>query len=287
MNRPEETRPIYARGQRRDGEGDTSAPRERKRQRAAACPCTITRPRRGRVRRSSRTWPLLRDAASTAPWAVLDAPPAFYDITKEVPQRAPGISEDLSETEKTCSSSRARNARQLTVADVVPRDDRRRLRSAHFAKDPDRAGWVWCGGATSTSRTPAQPGGNPDGIRRGAQAPSGRSRRCGLPTSSRRAHTGTRRSIPSPRRTGHAIEAAREVGAVPRGPDAADPPPGTRFDHVEGPARSDRRLRPSEDEVPACSWHDRVLAATIRGQAYLDRTRKQAAWTRTCPIPPT
>jgi trehalose synthase len=88
--------------------------------------------------------PLLRDAGVDAHWAVLDAPPAFYDITKKVHNALQGMKLDLSDTEKTLFLDVARaNAEQLTEADVVLAHDPQAVALRHFAKDPDRAGWVW------------------------------------------------------------------------------------------------------------------------------------------------
>jgi trehalose synthase len=79
-----------------------------------------------------------------AHWAVLDAPPAFYDITKKFHNALQGMRLDLSETEKKLFLDVAReNAEQLTDADVVLAHDPQAVALRHFAKDPDRAGWVW------------------------------------------------------------------------------------------------------------------------------------------------
>jgi trehalose synthase len=88
--------------------------------------------------------PLLRDAGVDAHWAVLDAPPAFYDITKKIHNALQGMKLDLSDTEKNLFLDVAReNAAQLTDADVVLAHDPQAVALRHFAKDPDRAGWVW------------------------------------------------------------------------------------------------------------------------------------------------
>jgi trehalose synthase len=88
--------------------------------------------------------PLLRDAGLDAHWAVLDAPPAFYDITKKIHNALQGMKLDLSDTEKKLFLDVAReNAEQLTEADVVLAHDPQAVALRHFAKDPDRAGWVW------------------------------------------------------------------------------------------------------------------------------------------------
>jgi len=64
--------------------------------------------------------PLLRDAGVDAHWAVLDAPPAFYDITKKIHNALQGMKLDLSESEKELFLDVAReNAAQLMDADVV------------------------------------------------------------------------------------------------------------------------------------------------------------------------
>jgi len=88
--------------------------------------------------------PLLRDAGVDAHWAVLDAPPAFYDITKKIHNALQGMKLDLSDTEKKLFLDVAReNAEQLMDADVVLAHDPQAVALRHFAKDPDRAGWVW------------------------------------------------------------------------------------------------------------------------------------------------
>src|SRR5438270_10992354 len=88
--------------------------------------------------------PLLRDAGVDAHWAVLDAPPAFYDITKKIHNALQGMKLDLSENEKELFLDVAReNAAQLMDADVVLAHDPQAVALRHFAKDPDRAGWVW------------------------------------------------------------------------------------------------------------------------------------------------
>src|SRR5205823_3161849 len=87
--------------------------------------------------------PLLRDAGVDAHWAVLDAPPAFYDITKKIHNALQGMKLDLSESEKELFLDVAReNAAQLMDADVVLAHDPQAVALRHFAKDPDRAGWV-------------------------------------------------------------------------------------------------------------------------------------------------
>ncbi len=88
--------------------------------------------------------PLLRDAGVDAHWAVLDAPPPFYDITKKIHNALQGMKLDLSDTEKKLFLDVAReNAEQLTDADVVLAHDPQAVALRHFARDPDRAGWVW------------------------------------------------------------------------------------------------------------------------------------------------
>jgi len=88
--------------------------------------------------------PLLRDAGVDAHWAVLDAPPAFYDITKKIHNALQGMKLDLSDAEKKLFLDVAReNAQQLTDTDVVLAHDPQAVALRHFAKDPGRAGWVW------------------------------------------------------------------------------------------------------------------------------------------------
>src|SRR2546425_12638675 len=88
--------------------------------------------------------PLLRDAGVDAHWAVLDAPPAFYDITKKIHNALQGMELDLSEEEHKLFLDVAReNAAQLADADVVLAHDPQAVALRHFAKDPRRARWVW------------------------------------------------------------------------------------------------------------------------------------------------
>src|SRR5438046_7924400 len=83
--------------------------------------------------------PLLRDAGVDAHWAVLDAPAAFYDITKKIHNALQGMKLDLSESEKELFLDGARdNAAQLMDADVVLADHPQALAVRHFAKAPDR-----------------------------------------------------------------------------------------------------------------------------------------------------
>jgi trehalose synthase len=88
--------------------------------------------------------PLLRDAGVDAHWAVLDAPAAFYDVTKKIHNALQGMKLDLSDTEKKLFLDVAReNAEQLTAADVVLAHDPQAVALRHFAKDPKGAGSVW------------------------------------------------------------------------------------------------------------------------------------------------
>jgi trehalose synthase len=88
--------------------------------------------------------PLLRDAGVDAHWAVLDAPAAFYDITKKIHNALQGMKLDLSDAEKRLFLDVAReNAAQLTDADVVLAHDPQAVALRHYAKDPKRGSWVW------------------------------------------------------------------------------------------------------------------------------------------------
>jgi trehalose synthase len=87
--------------------------------------------------------PLLRDAGVDAHWAVLDAPPAFYDITKKIHNALQGMKLDLSEAERKLFLDVAReNAAQLRQADVVLAHDPQAVALRHFA-GARGAGWVW------------------------------------------------------------------------------------------------------------------------------------------------
>src|SRR2546423_3551009 len=88
--------------------------------------------------------PLLRDAGVDADWSVLDAPTAFYAITKKIHNALQGMKLDLSDTEKNLFLVLGgETAAQLTEADVVLAHAPRAVALRRFAKDPDRAGWVW------------------------------------------------------------------------------------------------------------------------------------------------
>ncbi|TMC43273.1 MAG: glycosyltransferase, partial [Chloroflexi bacterium] len=88
--------------------------------------------------------PLLRDAGVDAHWAVLDAPPAFYDITKKIHNALQGMKLDLSDAEKKLFLDVAReNAAQLMDTDVVLAHDPQAVALRHYAKHPKHASWVW------------------------------------------------------------------------------------------------------------------------------------------------
>jgi trehalose synthase len=88
--------------------------------------------------------PLLRDAGVDAHWAVLDAPPAFFDVTKKIHNALQGMPLDLSQAEQQLFLEVARdNAAQLPQADVVLAHDPQAVALRHFAAEPQRAGWVW------------------------------------------------------------------------------------------------------------------------------------------------
>jgi trehalose synthase len=88
--------------------------------------------------------PLLRDAGVDARWAVLDAPPAFFDVTKKIHNALQGMPLALNDAERKLFLEVARdNASQLRLADVVLAHDPQAAALRHFAADPTRAGWVW------------------------------------------------------------------------------------------------------------------------------------------------
>jgi trehalose synthase len=88
--------------------------------------------------------PLLRDAGVDAHWAVLDAPPAYFDVTKKIHNALQGMALDLSEPEKELFLAVAReNAAQLPRADVVLAHDPQAVALRHHAAEPKRAGWAW------------------------------------------------------------------------------------------------------------------------------------------------
>ena len=88
--------------------------------------------------------PLLNDAGVDAHWAVLDAPPAFYDITKKIHNALQGMALDLDANEQKLFLDVAReNAAALPAADVVLAHDPQAVALRHFAADGKRAGWAW------------------------------------------------------------------------------------------------------------------------------------------------
>jgi trehalose synthase len=88
--------------------------------------------------------PLLRDAGVDAHWAVLDAPPAFYDITKKIHNALQGMKLDLTDAEKKLFLDVAReNAAELMDTDVVLAHDPQAVALRHYAKQPKHASWVW------------------------------------------------------------------------------------------------------------------------------------------------
>ena len=88
--------------------------------------------------------PLLRDAGVDAHWAVLDAPPAYFDITKKIHNALQGMPLALSDAEKKLFLDVAReNAAQLPRADVVLAHDPQAVALRHFTPAPERAGWAW------------------------------------------------------------------------------------------------------------------------------------------------
>jgi trehalose synthase len=88
--------------------------------------------------------PLLRDAGVDAHWAVLDAPPAYFDITKKIHNALQGMPLELSDEEKKLFLEVARdNAAQLPRADVVLAHDPQAVALRHYAAGPERAGWAW------------------------------------------------------------------------------------------------------------------------------------------------
>src|SRR2546428_12636410 len=68
--------------------------------------------------------PLLRDAGVDAHWSVLDAPPAFYDITKKIHHALQGMKLHLSDAEKKPFLAVAHEQPERpTDAALVPRPD--------------------------------------------------------------------------------------------------------------------------------------------------------------------
>ena len=87
--------------------------------------------------------PLLRDAGVDAHWAVLDAPAAFFDITKKIHNALQGMALDLLDAELTLFLDVAReNAAGLPQADVILAHDPQAVALRHFAGRRG-AGWVW------------------------------------------------------------------------------------------------------------------------------------------------
>jgi trehalose synthase len=88
--------------------------------------------------------PLLRDAGVDARWAVLDAPPAFFDITKKIHNALQGMALDLSDAEQKLFLEVAReNAADLPRVDVVLAHDPQAVALRHYAAQPKESGWAW------------------------------------------------------------------------------------------------------------------------------------------------
>ena len=88
--------------------------------------------------------PLLREAGVDARWSVLEAEPAFYDITKKIHNALQGMKLELSEAEQKLFLEVGRaNAAQVPEADVVLDHDPQAVALRHFARRPERSGWVW------------------------------------------------------------------------------------------------------------------------------------------------
>src|SRR2546421_9757487 len=68
--------------------------------------------------------PLLRDAGVDAHWAVLDAPAAFFDITKKIHNALQGMALDLSDAERTLFLDVARENAAVPRAARVMRGQR-------------------------------------------------------------------------------------------------------------------------------------------------------------------
>src|SRR3989442_1791950 len=99
--------------------------------------------------------PLLRDAGVDAHWSVLDAPPAFYDITKKIHNALQGMPLDLPPAERALFLDVAReNAAQLREADVILAHDPRGVALRPFAGARGAGGVGRCHIALTTAYEP-------------------------------------------------------------------------------------------------------------------------------------
>jgi trehalose synthase len=100
--------------------------------------------------------PLLRDVGVDATWSVLEAPAAFYDVTKKLHNSLQGMAIDISEEEKRLYLEvQAENAANLGEVDVVLAHDPQAVALRHYSAST-QARWVWrCHIDTTTAYEPS------------------------------------------------------------------------------------------------------------------------------------
>lgn len=100
--------------------------------------------------------PLLRDVGVDASWSVLDAPAAFYDVTKKLHNSLQGMAIDISDQERRLYLDvQQQNAAGLGETDVVLAHDPQAVALRHFSPRT-RARWTWrCHIDTTTAYEPS------------------------------------------------------------------------------------------------------------------------------------
>ncbi|MBI2017070.1 MAG: glycosyltransferase, partial [Candidatus Rokubacteria bacterium] len=87
--------------------------------------------------------PLMRDVGIDATWHVLEAEPAFFDVTKRIHNALQGMPLDLSESQRRLYLDTQRaNGEQLPSGDIVLAHDPQTAALRHFA-GARGARWIW------------------------------------------------------------------------------------------------------------------------------------------------
>src|SRR5438094_5989055 len=100
--------------------------------------------------------PLLRDVGVDATWSVVDAPAAFYDVTKKLHNSLQGMAIDLTDEERhVFLEVEQANAQGVGDQDVILAHDPQAVALVHFARQR-AAHWVWrCHIDTTTAYAPS------------------------------------------------------------------------------------------------------------------------------------
>ncbi|MGH2450696.1 MAG: glycosyltransferase [Candidatus Limnocylindria bacterium] len=87
--------------------------------------------------------PLMRDVGLDASWYVLDAEPAFFEVTKRIHNALQGMPVDLSDEERALFlDTQRQNVERLPPADIVIAHDPQTAALRHFA-GARHARWIW------------------------------------------------------------------------------------------------------------------------------------------------